>query len=1042
MDEDRALRKAECRIASLERELQAARRQGQELTGLIDRSTAVLVRARMEPGVWPVDYISDSARQFGYTPEDFLSGRLLAHDIVFPDDMQRMEAEVAELSAHGIRHFIQTFRIRGADGKVYWIEGYFTIVFDEEGHPARYEGILIDSTERKHAEDALCDSERKFAELFQFAPIPMAITTIDEGRYLEVNAAFERIIGYRREEVIGRTSRELHIILDPAGRERLKQAVLTSGKVVDFEMPLRSKGGEQLIGLFAAQAIEWEGRRVLLTSVIDITDRKRMEEALSRANKELEQRVRQRTAEVAATLATLRDSEARLQHAEQLVHLGHWELDLQTGIAVWSEEAYRIFGIAPRPISTEEFLSFLLPEDRERFSSMFIRYLEGERPESFDYRIRRPDGAVRFIRGAAELERDAEGQPQKLFGTVQDITERKQAEEALERANRSLLIYASLVDNSPDPMMVIDSRYTFLVVNAAYARQHDMTPDQVAGKNAADFLGPVFDVMIRPRLDQAFSGELVHYEKWFDFPTIGERYLEVRYFPLEAKGQVSAVAIVLHDITERRRIEEALLDSEARFRAFSEATTEGIIIHEGGRIVEVNQAMVDHFGYSREELLGMSVLDITAPESRLVIAKRMQAGDPGPYEAVSLHKDGTSTIGEIRARNIVYQGRPVRVVAIRDITDRKRIEERLAHSLHSTEQWAAELDTTIAAIADGVVIFDPQGEMMRMNAAARELLAFPPDIEELPLSERVKYLHMENTDGVVLSLEESPPFRALHGETIRGQILAFRQNARVIWVSTSAAPICTADGSLIGAVATFADITSLRELQQRQEDLLHIVSHDLRIPLTIIHGHMQLLVPILRDRGLDSELQGNTDAIHRAVQRLNVMIQDLVDMARLEGGQMPLERQPVDLAAFIDDLLKRVKGTLDVGRIIRKVPTDLPPVCADFNRLERIVLNLLTNALKYSPEDTSVCIRARFGDNQVVVSITDQGRGILPEDLPKLFQRFYRTMAERRAEGIGLGLYITRMLVEAHGGRIWVESEVGKGSTFSFTLPIDRTMQT
>jgi len=1031
MDGDRALEEAQRHIASLERELHAARRRWQELTGLIDRSTAVIFRARMEPVDWPVEYISESIRQFGYTPEDFLSCRLHPRDVVHPDDLPHLETAITDITARGIRNFILPFCLVTADGGLRWVEGRFAAIFDDEGHPTHYECILIDITERKRAEEALRESERKFSAFFQFAPIPIAITTIREGRYLEVNAAFERVIGYARSEVFGHTSRELGIILEPAARERVTQGVLSGEQVIDFEMRFARKDHQERIGLFAACLLDWEGQQVLLTGVIDITERKRAEEALQQAYQEVEQRVRQRTAELAT-------SEAHLRHAEQLVHLGHWELDLSTGAAAWSDETYRIFGIAPCPITNDDFLAFLLPDDRERFKQMFTRYFEGERAPSFEYRIRRPDGSVRFIRGEAELQRDADGRPATLFGTVQDITERKQAEEALEAANRSLLIYASLVDNSPDPMMVVDNQYNFLIVNAAYALEYHLTPEQVVGKNAAEFLGPVFDVMIRPRLEQALKGESVHYEKWFDFPD-GKHYLEVRYYPLEDRGKVTAVAIVLRDITERRRIEEALLDSEARFRAFSEATTEGIIIHDEGRILEVNQAVVDHFGYSREELLMMSVLDITAPASRDDLIRHMREDDPGPYEAFSLHKDGTSTLGEIRARSLVYQGRSVRVVAIRDITYRKQIEEELARSLHDTEQWAAEMDATLSAIADGVVIFGPQGEMTRMNAAARELLTYPPEVEKLPLSERVKYLQIENTEGEVLTLETAPPFRALHGETIRGEILAFRQETRVAWVAASAAPIRTPEGELMGAVVTFADVTPLHELQQRQEDLLHIVSHDLRIPLTIIHGHMQLLVPSLRERGINGELQGSTDAIHRAVQRMNVMIQDLVDMARLEGGQMRLELQPVDLAAFIKDLLKRLYGALEVHRITADVPPELPPVRADFNRLERIVLNLLTNALKYSPGETPVCIRVRLCDDEVVVSIIDQGRGILPEDLPRLFQRFYRTTGERRAEGIGLGLYITRMLVEAHGGRIWVESEVGKGSTFSFTLPVDRS---
>jgi len=647
--------------------------------------------------------------------------------------------------------------------------------------------------------------------------------------------------------------------------------------------------------------------------------------------------------------------------------------------------------------------------------------------------IRTLEEAKRTIASLEQELRAARDRLNQLTGMI----ERGTAE--LQAANDSLQLCGNLVDNSPDPMLVLDRRYTFLIVNSAYARQHNTAPEQIIGKNATDFLGPVFDVMIRPRLEQAFAGQPVHFEKWFDFPTVGERYLEVRYFPLANEQEIVAVVVVLRDITERRQIEEALLDSEARFRAFSEATTEGIVVHESGKIIDVNQALIDHFGYSREELLGMSVLDITAPQSRGDILKRVQEGDPGPYEAASLHKDGTNTIGEIRARNINYKGRPVRVVAIRDITRRKRIEEQLAQSLRGAEQWAAELETTIAAIADGVVIFGPRGEMTRMNEAARELLRYPDELKRQPVAERISYLHMENAAGQPLVLEDSPVYRALHGETVRGEILALYHNGQRIWISASAAPIRTREGEMLGAVATLSDITSLRELQQRQEDLLHIVSHDLRLPITVIRGHLQLIEPVLREREIDAELQGSIAAIDRSIQRMNAMIQDLVDMTRLKGGQMRLELQAVALDSFLDDLLERLQGTLDVQRIVTEVPPDLPFARADYNRLERILVNLLSNALKFSPEDQPVRVSAQAQDDEVVISVTDRGCGIAQADLPKLFQRFYRT-GERKPEGIGLGLYITRLLVEVHGGRIWVESEDGKGSTFSFSLPIDQAI--
>ncbi len=282
--------------------------------------------------------------------------------------------------------------------------------------------------------------------------------------------------------------------------------------------------------------------------------------------------------------------------------------------------------------------------------------------------------------------------------------------------------------------------------------------------------------------------------------------------------------------------------------------------------------------------------------------------------------------------------------------------------------------------------------------------------------------------------------RALRGEIVTGQVLAIHHHEKTVWISATASPIRTPEGEMLGAVLNFADISAIHALQEQQKALLQMVSHDLRTPLTVIKGHEQVVASLLEEKGLNGMLQQSMAAIHRGVERMDMMIQDLVDVTRWEGGQLELKREVVDLPRYLDDLLQRVCMAIETPRIQVEMPADLPPVCADYARLERILLNLLSNALKYSDPGTPVHLRAWFIPNQqegqVVVMVSDQGRGIPTEDMPHLFERFYRATEVRKAEGIGLGLYITRVLVEAHGGRIWVESEVGKGSTFYFTLPV------
>ncbi|MDA8216235.1 MAG: ATP-binding protein, partial [Dehalococcoidales bacterium] len=217
--------------------------------------------------------------------------------------------------------------------------------------------------------------------------------------------------------------------------------------------------------------------------------------------------------------------------------------------------------------------------------------------------------------------------------------------------------------------------------------------------------------------------------------------------------------------------------------------------------------------------------------------------------------------------------------------------------------------------------------------------------------------------------------------------------------------------------------------------IISIVAHDLRQPLTIIQGQAELAEHALAVNDI-AQAKKSDEAILVSTRRMNVMIENLVDSVRLEAGRLELRRQPINLGQFLTDLLQRASASLETDRVRLSVPENVPLVSADSDRLERMMLNLLSNALKYSPPGTPVEVAVRPLEHDAQISVRDRGAGIAAEDLPHIFERFYRTKGPHVQESVGLGLYITKTLVEAHGGRIWVESEPGKGSKFYFTLPL------
>ncbi len=224
-------------------------------------------------------------------------------------------------------------------------------------------------------------------------------------------------------------------------------------------------------------------------------------------------------------------------------------------------------------------------------------------------------------------------------------------------------------------------------------------------------------------------------------------------------------------------------------------------------------------------------------------------------------------------------------------------------------------------------------------------------------------------------------------------------------------------------------IRQLRHATEQREDLLRAVSHDLRNPLQVVVLQAQRLVR----HGDDERGRRPAGAILAASRRMDRMLRDLADAARSDGRGIELATRPVPLRPFLAELLEASEGAMEARRVENAVPEDVPPVLADPDRLDRILANLVGNALKYSQDRVVVGARREGGD--VHVTVADRGPGISPEDLPRIFDRFYRGQ-RHEGEGLGLGLFIVRKLVEAHGGRIWAESRPGEGSTFTFTLPL------
>ncbi len=506
----------------------------------------------------------------------------------------------------------------------------------------------------------------------------------------------------------------------------------------------------------------------------------------------------------------------------------------------------------------------------------------------------------------------------------------------------------------------------------------------------------------------------------------------------DAAGQVTGVVIVFHDVTEKRRAEEALQQSEARFRTLFEHNMDGIFLTApDGTVYDANPTACAMLRMTQDEIKHMGRAGLVEDDAALHAALQQRSAT-GLFagELTQIRKDGTRFPVELSSVCLDGPSGELRsFVIIRDFTERKLAEMERERLLAEVQRQAAESEATISSIVGGMIVYDADGHVVRMSPAAAEVLGYSEADRGSHISARIQGLSCERPDGTPYLVTELPAVRALRGETVLSETLVLKQPERTYWLSISAAPIQSANGQSLGVILTATDITELHAMQEQMKTFTQIVSHDLRAPLTITQGHVGLLKECLAESE-NRIVQMSLDAIGRGVKRMDVMIDDLVMAARLEDGHLPVNCAPLDLPTWLSDFLERSSTILNPQRLQVEMPEMLPTLHADADRLERILTNLISNALKYSDPGTSVRVQMHPMAGEVRITVKDQGQGIAPKDLPHLFEKFYRAGSSRKAEGIGLGLYVTRLMVEAHRGRIWVESEVGKGSTFSFTLPM------
>ncbi|NTU78475.1 MAG: PAS domain S-box protein [Chloroflexales bacterium] len=379
---------------------------------------------------------------------------------------------------------------------------------------------------------------------------------------------------------------------------------------------------------------------------------------------------------------------------------------------------------------------------------------------------------------------------------------------------------------------------------------------------------------------------------------------------------------------------------------------------------------------------------------------------------------------------------------LQDFADQAAIAVSNARLYQSVLREKQRLDATIEQSADGVMIIDSRWRITTFNKAMEQLTGWPR--EEAIGRPCAEILGIQNPQGANICLVDCPlqrlPFAA--NPVVEGRLLT--RDGRELYVQSRYAPQRGAKGQFLGAIANVRDITAQKQDEELQSTFISVISHELKTPVSIIKGFAGTLQ---RDDATFSaeQYREGLGVIEEEADRLARQIQDLLDVSRLTAGGIRLDMADFPLHALAADVVRALAPSAgERFEFELRFPDDMPPVHGDYERARQVLVNLVSNAIKYSPEGGKIRVGGWPEGDFAVCYVADQGVGIAPEEHEAIFRRFYRidNRLRRETQGSGLGLYLTRAIVEAHGGRIWVESQVGKGARFVFTLPMGRRQLT
>jgi PAS domain S-box-containing protein len=1029
----------------------------------------------------------------GYSREKLQNKRW--QDISYPEDIELTQRALDKILSGEQDSVRFAKRYLHRNGTVVWADVSTVLLRGQSGEPLYFMTEVNDTTTRKQAGDALKKSEEKFklseekfAKAFWTSPYITVITRTKDGYLLEVNEAFETILGYTRAEAIGHSSIELGLWENLADRERLMPILITNGRLKKEEVQFRTKSGQVLDCLYSGEIIELDREKYSLSIIEDITER-------NRAEKERE------------------ESENRYRSLFEHASIGIFHSLPEGRFLRVNSTLARMLGYD----SPAEMISLItdigsqIYVDSQRRTQIVTNTLDQDDWVYAENRFRRKDGSFMMANMTARKVLNLDGTLAYLEGFVEDITERRQAEDAL---RNSELRYKQLFDAIPESVLLIGIDRCVVAANQASARLYGYeSPQQLEGLDTRLLIAE----KDRERATQIQADVLKGEER-------RERhYIEVRCDGSEFAAEVISTTLrgpqqevlgyigITRDITERKRAEEALQASEQSTHQIAEQLQ--IVNQIGLKIaagLDFDQLMEKI--YEQCHLIGdvdtfyIALYDdatgkITFPfnyknKERRELPSRNIKEYPGlvgyviehhqtfhigkganiPANIKVYHQTGISSQSYICVP-LIINDRVTGVLSMQSIkTDAYTAEQvqtlelvaiQVAIAIQNSKLYAQVEDERNLANAlidnmpGAMCLIDLQGRPVRWNKYAETITGYSPDevrnLDFLSLFPAVEKAHLAELFT-----------RAFAGEQVAtdAQIIA-KGGAKTIPIFATGARVWLENDENLLVIGIdiserkqaeqklkeyFEHLEEMveertRELRAAQDQLLRqeklavlgqiagSVSHELRNPLGVINNSIYYLKLVQPEA--EEKIKKHHAMIEQEVRNAVHIISDLLDYVR----NIAAEREQVAVGELVRQTLERFPIPPAVAVEIN-LPEGLPDVFADPRQVVQVLGNLTTNAWQAMPEGGKLYLSGTLSvssdqlsvkDEQwVQIHVKDSGTGITPENMEKLFEPLFST----KMSGIGLGLPVSRKLAEANGCRITVESEVGKGSAFTLVLPV------